>query len=77
MKNFHETMRAGSKTGNPMRQLGIVTWLGQRTNHVRAERRRAIKAAGGIRQHKKAQRLHRYWASDDRWTEIAADQPFA
>ena len=49
MKNFHETMRGGSRVGK-----GWGLFLGQHTNPVRAARRRAIKAAGGIRQFKKA-----------------------
>ncbi len=46
---FHEMMAAGSRVGK-----GWGLFLGQHTNPVRAVRRKSIKAAGGIRQFKKA-----------------------
>lgn len=49
MGAFYDTMQLGGKVGRPGR-----LFHGQHTNEVRARRRRAIKAAGGIRQFKKA-----------------------
>lgn len=58
MSNFHETMRAGSHTDRITNWL-VSGWYGQHTNPVRAERRAAVKAAGGIRALKKARRAAR------------------
>lgn len=45
MSNFHQTMRNGSRYGDNSQGY----WTGQHYNPVRAKRRKAIKAAGGIR----------------------------
>lgn len=50
MSNFHEVMRGGCKVG-----LRSGSFLGQHMNPVRSARRAAVKAAGGIRQFKRAQ----------------------
>ncbi len=54
MLNFSQTMRDGS-----CYRGGSLFFTGQHTNPMRAARRAAVKAAGGIRQFKKQTRKGR------------------